>query len=238
MLAQSAAHEAGAESDTAARESQSHMIVIVAPGYEATPPDVAALIAAMEAKGAALAIASPFAHGGRLRDNSWLARTATAWSNGFLSLAAHGELATVVGTIRVMREEALASVRESAPGIYPDAEITLEARRQGFRIIEVPMELERHAPANRFSFASLWGATVRCWNRVRCGLFYRPALWLALPGLVPGVLPLVVAIVLLVHATPAQIALWTAVTLVVQYGSLAIFSWQAGTFAFKRWGRR
>jgi hypothetical protein len=185
-----------------------------------------------------LAIASPFARGGRLRDRSWLARVTTAWTNGFLSLAAHGELATVVGTIRVIRLEALAHVEASAPGIDRDAEIVLEARRQGMCIVEVPMELERIAAPHRYSIAGLSAAIARCWSRIRCGLHYRPSLWLALPGLLPGLLPLVLALLLVLHATPAQIALWTIVTLVVQYGSLAIFSWQTTSFVAKRWLRR
>jgi len=41
-------------------------------------------------------------------------------------------------------------------------------------------------------------------------------------------------LLLLLHATPGQVALWTGVTLVVQYGSLAILSWLTATFAAKR----
>jgi hypothetical protein len=70
------------------------------------------------------------------------------------------------------------------------------------------------------------------------GLRYRPALWLAVPGLIPGLLPLVVALLVIWRATPAQAALWTAVTLIVQYGSLAILSWQATSFVSKRLQRR
>lgn len=212
--------------------------LIVAPGYSAPDALVERLHAALGSDEAALAIASPFARGGRLRDRSWLARIGTSWTNGYLSMAAHGELATIVGTVRLIRDEALARVRASAPGIDPDAEIVLEARRQGLRIVEVPVELERDGPRDRYSFANLGAGGARCWNRVRCALHYRPALWLALPGLLPGLLPAVIAALLLLHATPGQIALWTGVTLVVQYGSLAIFSWQTTSFVAKRWFRR
>jgi hypothetical protein len=212
--------------------------VLVAPGYDATPALAARLEAALDESGAVVAIASPFARGGRLRDRSWLARMVTAWSNGFLSLAAHGDVATVVGTIRVCEPEALERILASAPGIDLDAEIVLQARRLHLGIVEIPMELERTGAAHRYSTRNIAAAAARLWARVRCGLFYRPSLWLALPGLLPGLLPLVVAFLLLIHATPGQLALWTIVTLIVQYGSLALFSWQAGSFAFKRLFRR
>jgi hypothetical protein len=211
--------------------------VLVAPGYHATPALVERLEAALDKSGAAVAIASPFARGGRLCDSSWLARMVTAWSNGFLSLAAHGDVATVVGTVRVCEPEALERILASAPGIELDAEIVLQARRLHLGIVEIPMELERTGPAHRYS-AHVAAAAARSWARMRCGLFYRPSLWLALPGLFPGLLPLVVAFLLLIHATPGQLALWTIVTVVVQYGSLGLFSWQAGSFAFKRLFRR
>ncbi len=212
--------------------------VMVAPGYDATPALVERLTAALNESGAAVAIASPFARGGRLHDRSWVARMVTAWSNGFLSLAAHGDVATVVGTIRVCEPEALDRILASAPGIDLDAEVVLQARRLHLGIVEVPAELERTGPAGRYSTRSVSAAAARCWARVRCGLFYRPSLWLALPGLFPGLLPLVVAFLLLVHASPGQLTLWTIVTLIVQYGSLGLFSWQAVGFAFKRWFRR
>jgi hypothetical protein len=228
-----AARDAAAAVTPASRSN-----VLVAPGYQATPALVDRLVAALDESGAVLAIASPFARGGRLRDRSWLARIVTAWTNGFLSLAAHGDIATVVGTIRVCTPEALERILASAPGIDLDAEIVLQARRLHLGIVEVPAELERTSPQHRYSAASIAAATARCWARVRCGLAYRPSLWLALPGLLPGLLPLVVAFLLLVRATPGQLALWTIVTLIVQYGSLGLFSWQAGAFAFKRLFRR
>ena len=192
------------------------------------------LVAALRTSGAAIAIASPFARGGRLRD-AWFTRVATSWENGFLSLAAHGELTCVVGTIRVFRRDALVRLAKSCAGIDIDSEIILEAHKQRVSIVEVPADLTRHSNAHSHSPKSLWAALGRSLARYRTGLRYRPALWLALPGLIPGLLPLVVAMLLLLHAAPAQAAFWTIVTLIVQYGSLAIFSWQTSSFVAKRW---
>jgi len=220
-------------------------VVSVAPGYadnllpERGPGSlIERLVAALNDSGADIAIASPFAPGGRLVDASWPARTATWWENNFLSLAAHGDLATVVGTIRVYRREALARVVKACAGVDLDSEIVLEARRRGVRMIEVPVELTRVPDRNRSSFKSWPDAHSRFWARLRTGLRYRPALWLSLPALVPGLLPLVVALLLIMRATPAQAAFWTIVTLVIQYGSFAMFSWQTSTSVAKRWLRR
>lgn len=210
-------------------------VVSVAPGYAKSDALVERLILALTESEASLAIASPFARGGRLRGPSWLARTVASWENGFLSLAAHGELATVIGTVRVIRRDALARVMPACAGIDLDCEIVLEARRQRLRIIEVPAELSCSPDAENLSVRRPLAALSRSWRRLRTGLRYRPALWLALPGLVPGLLPLVVALLFIVHATPAQAVFWTVLTLLVQYGSLAIFSWQTSNFVVKRW---
>lgn len=212
--------------------------VCVAPGFTTSDALVGQLVRALQAKEADIAIASPFARGGRLRDRSWLARTVTGSINGFLSLAAHGEIATVVGTVRVFRESVLTRVLPACAGIDLDSEVVLEALRQGLRIVEVPADLERMPEPDRYSLRGLWRAISRSWAQVRSGLRYRPALWLAVPGLIPGLLPLVVALLLIDRATPAQTAFWTVVTLVVQYGSLAIFSWQATSFVAKRLRKR
>jgi hypothetical protein len=213
-------------------------VVSVAPGYSKSDALVEQLISALTESGASLAIASPFARGGRLRGPSWLARAVTSWENGFLSLAAHGELATVIGTVRVYRRDALARVLQACAGIDLDCEIALEARQQRIGIIEVPAELSRSRDAEISAARRPLAALSRSWRRLRTGLRYRPALWLALPGLVPGLLPLTVALLFIVHATPAQAAFWTIATLVIQYGSLALFSWQTSTFVAKRWLRQ
>jgi len=210
-------------------------VVSVAPGFDESEALVQQLVAALLERGAGVAIASPFARGGRLRDPSLLARVATSWANGFLSLAAHGEIATVVGTVRVFRREELQRVRAASAGIDSDAETLLEARRQGVRIVEVPAILDRTPRSDRFTLRGVRAALSDLLAQLRLGLRYRPALWLALPGLVPGLLPLVIALLLISRATPAQIAFWTVATLVVQYGSLAILSWQTSSFVLKRW---
>jgi hypothetical protein len=216
----------------------SECVVSVAPGFAASDELIALLTRALDENDADLAIASTFARGGRLHDPSLLARATTASLNGFLSLAAHGEVATVVGTVRVFRGRALARLLPSCSGMDLDSEIVLEALRQRLRIVEVPTTLERKPAADRYTLRALWRSAVRSWNQVRVGLRYRPALWLAVPGLIPGLLPLVVALLVIWRATPAQAALWTAITLVVQYGSLAILSWQATSFVAKRLQRR
>jgi len=217
-------------------------VVHAAPGFErdAVSDDlrnslIERLVMALRETGTAIAVASPFARGGRFRDPSWLARVATTWENAFLSLAAHGELATVIGTVRVYRKDALARITATCSGDDLDAQLLLEARKQGIRITEVPADLTRTPEPNGFSVRALRAAARRLWAHVSLGLRYRPALWLALPGLVPGPLPLIVGLLLMFRVTPSQAAFWIIVTLIVQYGSLAIFSWQTSSFIARRW---
>ncbi len=63
---------------------------------------------------------------------------------------------------------------------------------------------------------------------------HRPALWLAVPGLFPGLLPLVVAFLLLLRVSPATLAVGTTATIVVQYTSLALFTGQITAFVRRR----
>lgn len=218
-------------------------VLSVSPGYAGNVASerstlVEELTTALRESGAHVAIASPFARGGRLYARSWLARTAAAWQNGFLSIAAHGDVATVIGTIRMFRRDTLRRLLKACPGFDLDCEVVLEARKQRVRIIEVPAELTHDPDSTRASLKSRLAAGSRFLARLRSGLHYRPALWLALPGIVPGVLPLVLGLLLVVRATPAEALFWTSATLVVQYSAIAILSWQTTSFVAKRWLRR
>jgi hypothetical protein len=53
---------------------------------------------------------------------------------------------------------------------------------------------------------------------------------LALPGILPGVLPLIIAIAALEHASLKTIALITLITMVIQNASLALFAGQLASF--------
>jgi hypothetical protein len=107
-------------------------------------------------------------------------------------------------------------------------ELVFAALKNGYRVVEVPARLkwggDRSGRFNvRRTLAHIFGV-------LQSGLRHRPALWLGIPGLIPGLLPLVVAILLLTRTPAATGAIVVTVTLVVQYLSLAIFAGQTATF--------
>jgi hypothetical protein len=204
-------------------------------------PDAAIdrLVRRLADESAGVAVASPFARGGRWREPSWWLRAFLAWTNRFLSLAAHAELRTLVGTVSVFERGAYERAVAACAGSDVECSLLLECRRQGIRIVEVPFDLKADAARATGAWgAALWLAVRRSLSATRAGLRYRPALWFAVPGLVPGPLPLVAALLFALHASVGLAAQVIAATLIVQYTSLAIFSWQATTFVAKTLRRR
>jgi len=193
----------------------------------------------LESTGADVAIASPFVRGGKLFDLSWSSRTVAVWTNRFLSLAAHGEVSALAGVVRVLRRSTLKQALAQNPGLDDDSEVILECRRMRARIVEIPAVMLCDPSRSEAGFwAALNSQMKRTWNCLRSGLHYRPALWLAVPGLLPGLLPLVVAVLLVFKTGAALSAAVIAATLFIQYASLAVFSWQATGFIARLWKRR
>jgi hypothetical protein len=152
-------------------------------------------------------------------------------ANRILSLATCGRCTTLTCMVRAYRTDALKALEFRSDGMESQAEMLLCALSKNMRVLEVPATLqwsaERRKARGRVNL-----------RRIASGIFktlalafsHRPALWLAAPGLFPGLLPLVIALALLLHARPPVLATVTTATLVVQYGSLAIFAGQLGSF--------
>jgi hypothetical protein len=107
----------------------------------------------------------------------------------------------------------------------------LDGLRKNMTVLEVPATLEwteeRRSSRGGFNptkIAAQIGSTLRLAFR------HRPALWLAVPGLFPGLLPIVVALLLIFRANAATLAVGTTATIVIQYTSLALFTGQITTF--------
>jgi hypothetical protein len=118
------------------------------------------------------------------------------------------------------------------------AEILLCALRRRARVLEIPARLEWSAERRASRAIPALRRTARqTWTTLRLAFAFRPSLWLAVPGLFPGLLPLVVAVALLLHASASTLAIATAATVTVQYTSLAIFAGQLGAFFARALGR-
>lgn len=189
------------------------------------------LIEALERHDAQVAVASPYSRGGAVRNVPIMRRVLSREANRILSLATGGRYATLTSVVRAYRAEVLHALDFARDGTEAVAEILLLAIRRGLRIVEVPASLQwsevRRAQTSRFRPL---GAVRQSWATLAMAFEHRPALWLAVPGLIPGLLPLVVAIFVIAHASATTLALATLATVVVQYLSLAIFAGQLGGY--------
>lgn len=196
------------------------------------------LLEYLELHGGDIAVASPYLRGGTVENVPFLRRILSREANRILSLAANGRYATFTCMVRAYRTSFLKRIAFHANGMENSAEILLVAIRKQAAIVEIPARLcwseQRRAGPVRLRVGSVIRHTLAT---LRLAFTFRPSLWLAVPGLFPGLLPLVVAVFALAHAKPSTLALAAAVTVGIQYSSLAIFAGQLGSF-FARATRR
>jgi glycosyltransferase involved in cell wall biosynthesis len=189
------------------------------------------LIEELERSDAEVAVASPYLRGGTVRNVPLVRRIMSREANRILSMATAGRYATLTSVVRAYRVDVIRTLDFVRDGTEAVAEILLLAIRRGMRIVEVPAllqwsEARRAQPSRLQPLRALRQALVT----FAMAFEHRPSLWLAVPGLIPGLLPLVVAIFIIAHASAETIMIATLATLVVQYLSLAIFAGQLGGF--------
>jgi glycosyltransferase involved in cell wall biosynthesis len=229
----------GAALRTASTRAGGTYMLTVDSDLSYAPETLFRLLETAEREDADVALASAYIKGGKVRDVPWLRAFLSREANRFLSLATGGRYATLTCMVRVYRREFLDRLSFDIDGMDVNAELALQSLRIGGKLVEVPATLQwpahRKRNAGRASLKSLATLT---WRTLSCGLRHRPSLFLAIPGLIPGLLPVVVAIALIMRCSPRTLAIVTAITLVVQYGSLAIFAGQTLSFVKRRYFRR
>lgn len=196
------------------------------------PPATAMqLLEALERTGGDIACASPYIAGGSVRNVPVMRRVLCREANRLLSLAVSGRIATLTSMVRVYRAEILPLLDVHSDGTEANAEMLLGAFRCGMTIVEVPATLQWSAQHRADSGPIRFKRTVkRTAATVHLALAYRPSLLLAIPGIVPIFLPLVVAVAVLMHARPETLAAAVGAAIVIQYASLAIFAGQLSDF--------
>jgi dolichol-phosphate mannosyltransferase len=204
-----------------------------------SPATALQLLEALQTECADVALASPYACGGSVRNVPLLRRILSREANRLLSLATNGRYATLTCMVRAYRVCALRRLQFRADGMPAIAEMLLSALRQNLRVVEVPAALHwsqaRRSGGRRPNLSRL-GVQIVATVLLACR--YRPALWLALPGLFPGLLPLVVAVLLAFRVSTSTLAVGTTVTIVIQYTSLALFTGQITAFIRQRFNQR
>jgi hypothetical protein len=223
----------GAALQTAREHVRGEYVLTIDADLSYEPASFLHLIETAIAQNADIVLASPYMKGGKVRNVPWTRAFLSREANRFLSMATNGKIATSTCVVRVYRRATFVGLGRCADGMEVNATLLLEAVRKGARIVEVPGTLDwgNARPAPRGSLRSIGRLT---WSTMRCGFGHRPSLLLAIPGLVPGLLPLVVAVLYLMHLPASSIAFWSVVTIVIQYSSLALFAGQAVSFFHRR----
>lgn len=221
----------GAALRTAIREIDTQFAVVLDADLSYSPATAMELIEALEREHADIALASPYMHGGAVRNVSLPRRVLSREANRLLSMATGGRYATITCMVRAYRVEALRRLKFRSNGMEAVPEMLLWGLRNHMRVVELPATLEwsheRRASGGRLRVSSV---APRVAATVLMACHHRPTLWLALPGLFPGLLPLVVGVLLALHLNGKSLAIGTTATIVVQYASLALFSGQLAAY--------
>lgn len=225
----------GAALRTAAEHATGTFVLTVDSDLSYSPEYLIRLVRAARNHDADLVLASAYMKGGRVCGVPWLRAFLSREANRFLSMATGGSFATLTCMVRVYRRSLFNRLSFTADGMVVNADLALQALRAKAVVVEIPATLQwpeqRKRTAGRASLRSL---CVLTWHTLVCGIRHRPALALSIPGLIPGLLPFVVAAMVALRLSPREIVIGSVVTMVVQYGSLAIFGGQALAFIRRR----
>jgi glycosyltransferase involved in cell wall biosynthesis len=196
------------------------------------PYHIGLMLRALEDTNAAMVLASPYMRGGQVINVPWIRKQLSAMANRYLSLATGGKIATMTSMVRAYNATALRALAMDPRELDFNHKLVLAALRKQATIVEVPARLEwrrypSDAPAQRRSSMKIFGHT---WSVLMAGMRYRPSMMLALPGLVPGLLPSVLAMLILVRPSHAVVVDATFGTIAVQILSMAFAAWLAGSY--------
>ncbi|HTU81303.1 MAG TPA: glycosyltransferase family 2 protein [Candidatus Acidoferrales bacterium] len=229
----------GAALRTAFERVSSDVVVVVDADLSYSPSTAMQLVERLDCEDADVALASPYAFGGTVENVPFGRRVMSREANRVLSFATAGRYATLTCMVRAFRASAIPRLVFRNDGMESIPEMLLSALRQGMKVVEVPATLrwsdQRREVGGRLR---IWGLPKRIGATFGMACRHRPSLWLAVPGLFPGLLPLVVGVLFLLHVRGAALAGGTIATIVVQYSSLAFFSGQITMFFGRRLSQR
>jgi len=106
-----------------------------------SPEGLISLLAALEATGADIAVASPYHPQGGVEGVPWWRLALSRKCSALYRWASPLKLYTYTSIFRAYRSEVISNIRFTSDGFVSAAEILLAAGRQGYRVTEVPMVL-------------------------------------------------------------------------------------------------
>ena len=215
---------------------QTEAVVVLDADLSYQPPIIGALLEVLNREEAEVTVASAYAPGGEVRDVPGGRAFLSRWANRFLAYAAHERVHTFTCIVRAYRTAALRVLLEHCPRGDTTYQLLFEALRVGMRVEEIPATLQ-WTPGRRSSMkpSAIVGRT---WNVMGAAIHKRPSLALALPGLIPGLLPLAIFLAVLFHARPVVVGIVASAMFAIQTASLVVFGFHSTNFAIGLLGRR
>ncbi len=211
-------------------------IVVLDADLSYDPAIIGGLLDALVNEDAEIAVASAYAHGGSVRNVPRRRERLSRWANRLLAYAVHERVHTFTCVVRAYRADALRRLMAYRPSGDAAHQLLLDALRLGMRVAEIPARLDWGS--ERRSRMSLRATARRSRSVLAAALRERPSLALVIPGLVPGVLPLALALAIFAHASVRQVAIVGSTTFAVQTASLIVFGFHSTNFALRTWMRR
>lgn len=216
---------------TGFRIARGSIAVIFDSDLSYSPEIIPRMLAQMDRNDDDLVLASPYMRGGSVSNVPFVRRLLSREANRFLSFATNGRYATLTCMVRAYRLGFFRDVDSTEDRMEINPELAFKALKAGARVSELPAVLRwpegREKSHARINFKTTF---TQIWRTMRYGVRHRPAVLLALPGILPGVLPLVVTTMVLLHLSLATIATITAITMIIQNASLAFFAGQVAVF--------
>lgn len=106
------------------------------------PQYILELVNALEVNNVEIALASPYMRGGVVRNVPFYRHMLSRWGNFYLARMSPYSVSTSTSVVRAYRREVLDSVVLTSDGMELQLEILMKAYSLGFRVCEIPAQLE------------------------------------------------------------------------------------------------
>ncbi|MEM8804682.1 MAG: glycosyltransferase family 2 protein [Cyanobacteria bacterium P01_G01_bin.38] len=173
---------------TGFEHSQGDYIVTLDLDLSYAPDHIEALLDKIQKSRAKVVVTSPYMRGGRVSNVPWSRLMLSVWANRFLSFAAHRDVATLTGMVRVYDANFLKSLSFRSTGMDVNPELLYKAKVLKVPVEEVPAHLHwltgtqpqpPKAPRRKSSMKVLR----QSWSVFFYGFVFRPVMFFVVPGL-------------------------------------------------------
>lgn len=229
----------GAAIRTGMEAARGSVVVLYDSDLSYEPKIISRLLDAQASYDADIVLASPYMKGGCVTGVPWVRKQLSREANRYLSFATNGRYATITCMVRAYRREFIRTIECTEDRMEVNVELLFKALKRGASVVEIPAHLKwSNERARSRSRLNPRRTVVQIWRTLCYGVAHRPSVVLAIPGIAPGVLPLIVALCLVLHLSLKTTGLITLVTVVIQNTSLAFFAGQLAVFGRNVYRRR